>query len=141
MAAIFVPTLPATATALLKQARFSADDGTPSRIWSCMIKYCSFLCKLEKLSLAITTYTDFKYVYIAAMSRYRILKSPLFGRYFHIDPSCCRYRFFKTSPLFLELPLFITAKVLYFDTSLLHHWLSLSLPGCFRFRNSMSNTS
>ena len=47
------------------------------------------------------------------MSRYRILKSPLFGRYFLTHPS--RYRFFKTSPLF------ITAKVLYFDKSLLHH--------------------
>ena len=75
------------------------------------------------------------------MSRYRILKTPLFGRFFLTHPSRYRYRFFKTSPLFLELPLFITAKVLYFDKSLLHHWLSLSLSGCFRFRNSMSSAS
>ena len=71
----------------------------------------------------------------------RILKSPLFGRYFLTHPSRNRYPFFKTSPLFLELPLFIPAEVLYFDKSLLHHWLLLSLSGCFRFRNSMSNTS
>ena len=73
------------------------------------------------------------------MSRYRILKNPLFGRYFLTHPSRYRYRFFKTSPLFLELPLFIAARVLYFDQSLLHHWLSLSLSGCFRFRNAFEN--
>ena len=44
-------------------------------------------------------------------------------------------------PLFKTSPLFIPAKVLYFDKSLLHHWLLLSLSGCFRFRNSTSNTS
>ena len=75
------------------------------------------------------------------MSRYRILKSPLFGRYSLPTLLATATAFFKTSPLFLELPLFITAKVLYFDKSLLHHWLSLSLSGCFRFHNSMSDMS
>ena len=43
---------------------------------------------------------------------------------------------FSQPPFPLSLPLFITARVLYFDQSLLHHWLSLSLSGCFRFRNA-----
>ena len=46
---------------------------------------------------------------LSDMSRYRIFKSSLIGRYFVTHPSRYRYRFFKTTPLTLELPLFIPA--------------------------------
>ena len=48
----------------------------------------------------------------ADMPRYRIW--PAIWPLFFTHSSRYRYRFFKTSPLFLELPLFSPAKVLYF---------------------------